>query len=84
MAPREQLGHRPAHRVAGDEHRTGCQHVEQRGEIVGAVGEPERLRRTDAAPVAAQIGSEHAKLRPERLERAKPVEAPTRPQTVDE
>ena len=84
MPLREELGHRRAHRVSGDEHPPGSQNVEQRGEIVGAVGEPECLTRTDAAPVAAQIGSEHAKLDPEHLERAEPVESSSRPQAVDE
>ena len=55
VAPPEQLGDRPAHRVADGDHRADAEHVDERGDVVGAVGEAERLVRPQAAPVAAVV-----------------------------
>ena len=44
----QQLGDGPAHRVADDDGRLDAEHVEQRGDVVGAVGQPEPAPRAQA------------------------------------
>ena len=80
----EQLGDRPAHRVAGNQHRSHCHFLQEGGEIVGAIGEPERVTRPDPTRVAAKVRGKHAELLPERLERTEPVQPPARHPTVDQ
>ncbi len=80
----EQLGDRPAHRVASNQHRRHCHFLQQDGEIVGAIGEAERVTRPDPSRVAAQIRGEHAELLPERLEGTEPVQPPARYPAVDQ
>ncbi len=55
MVAREQLGDRPAHRVAGHEHVAQVERAEQPGDVVGAVLQAEGLRRADPATVAPVI-----------------------------
>ena len=82
--PREQLRDRAAHRVAGEHHRPGVQRVEQRGEVVGAVVEPEHGAGAHPATVAAEVGGEHPELAAEGLEHPAPVEAAAAHPAVEE
>ena len=54
MAPPEQLGDRATHRVAGGEEAVDLEDIGQRGDVVGAVGEPE-ARGADSPAVAAVV-----------------------------
>ena len=63
VAAPQQLRHRAAHRVADRDGRLDAELVEQRGAVVGAVGEPEAPPRRDAAAVAAQVGGDDPEVR---------------------
>ena len=51
----DQLGDRPAHRVADGDERVDAEHVAHGDGVVGAVLQAERLARPDAATVAAVV-----------------------------
>ena len=73
-----------AHGVPRDHDRTAVQRAEQHREVVGAVGEAERLHRAEASRVASQVGCQHPELLPQRLERPEPVQTAARHPAVQQ
>ena len=74
MALPDELGDRPAHRVADRHEAVDAQLASEGGDVVGAVLEAERLDRAQAAAVAAVIDGDDAEVLGERVEAGEPVE----------
>ena len=65
-------------------HRSDAEDPGQRGDVVGAVLEPEQLRDAEPAAVAAVIEGEHPEVLGEPLEGREPVEVGRRRPAVEQ
>jgi hypothetical protein len=83
VAAPDELGDRPAHRVADHDRVLDPLPPQERRDVVGAVVELEAPA-ADAARVAAQIGCDHAIAAAQRLERLEPVQPSARDPAVQE
>ena len=66
MALPDQLGDRAAHRVADGHEAVDLQLGGERGDVVGALLEAERLGRAQPAPVAPMVDGDDAEVLGER------------------
>jgi hypothetical protein len=80
----DELGDRPAHRVADDDRRPDVELDEGRGDVVGAVLQREPLRATHAASVTAVIDAHDVELLAECGVRTAPVEIGRRSPSVQQ
>ena len=80
----DELGDRAAHRVADRHEPVDVQLAGQRGDVVGAVLEAERLDRAQATAVAAVIDGDDAEVLGERVEAGEPVEVGSRRPAVQQ
>ena len=74
VAAPQELGDRPAHRVAEGDEPVEPDRVGHRDHVVGAILEPERGPRPDPRPVAPVIEGEHAEVLAQRSVGAEEVE----------
>ena len=84
VPPVQQLGDHAAHRVAHGDEPADAEDLRQRGDVVGAVLEPEPPAGADAVAVAAQVDGDHAEVPGERGEDRAPVEFGREGDPVDE
>jgi hypothetical protein len=84
VAAPHQLGDGSPHRVADEDRMPHPEHRKQRGYVVGAVLQAERISSLDAPAVAAVVQGNHAIALGERCDRGRPVQRPRRRPAVEQ
>ena len=84
MPPAQQLGDHAAHGVTHGNKPADTEGLRQRGDVVGAILQPEPRAGVDPVAVAAQVGGNDTEMAPERYEDLSPVQLSRHRYPVDE